>query len=120
MPVAQAQRGHDAHDHQHRDDAYCESHEQLASKPSPGNPVTQADTVAQTHARRQDQEADQPHQHGDALADAVKREVEVRMQQQPGRVGEHADRRQCDEDETEKQGERAHVVSVGRVSVRLH
>ena len=78
-PFQQAERGHDPHDAQHRRDAQHEPEAPLAQKLSPRRSVSQARAVRQSEPARHQQETHEQPDHADALADAMKREIEMRM-----------------------------------------
>src|SRR4029077_17543877 len=70
--------------------------------------VAQTPPIAQPHAPRRGKKSKTQGEHADALADAVKRKIEVRMQQQPRRIGEHRNRGETQQDQPKKAGESSH------------
>ena len=90
-PVEQAERAHRRDHREHAHDAEGESERHLLQEGAARQPVTEARAVGEPQVAGQQHEPEQQRQHADARADAVEREVEVRVQQQPGRVGEDGD-----------------------------
>jgi hypothetical protein len=64
--------------------------------------------ISRRNARRQ-HKTDSQGQHADAIADSMERELEMRMQQQPRRIGEGRDGGETQENQGRKPGECAHV-----------
>jgi hypothetical protein len=90
-PVEQPEQRHDANHRQHRDHPERQPERQLAHEGAARQSVAETHPVGKTETARHGDEAEQQRQHGDALADAMEREVEMRMQQQPGGVSENCD-----------------------------
>ncbi len=102
-PPEEAERRHDCDDGEHGDRAYRERQQHLMHETPPGQRVPEALLVGETGAFGHEHESDQQRQHTDALAQAVKWKIEMRMQQQPSRIGEHRNRRQSGDHESDKQ-----------------
>ncbi len=107
-PVQQPSARHDSHNGRHADHPEDERGQHFPDEQRAGQRVADTLLVGQPNAACDQDEADDERQHPDALTDAVEREIEVGVQQQPGRVGEDGDRGQRRQHQPEEQEECAH------------
>ena len=107
-PVQQPEPRHDRHDGRHADHAESHALEHLPDEQRAWQRVADTLFVGQPHAACDQDEADDQRQHPDAFTHAVKLDIEVRVQQQPRRVGENRDRGQRRQHQPEEQNECAH------------
>ena len=107
-PLQQPERTHQAHHRQHARHAEDERERHLAQERAARQPVAEAGAVGEPQVPRDEHEPHQQRQHADALADAVEREVDIRVQQRPRRVAEYGDGRQRQPHQCQKPGKSSH------------